>query len=322
MDVMNITQLSTHTGIDVDTLTSYRDHWLLYLPAIRLGQTIGFLPEAADVMHVIHTLTQSGASTEVIAEDLAERYPVSVVASQPIATPPSAASVAPASPVSGLLLDVDARYRSLVSELGQVREDLGKTASEERALHIQQLITGVARSTRKQLEPISTMSAELVQIRQAVGILASRVERQHTASLQTRSDLASTIDSLAANLPAQAPGITNELNAVRLELAELRSSLPEPTSSATAQLHHLTADITSLKDQISDLRRERGQMISLMSALQDNLAQLHIELADARTRTQQPPTLHVVDIVPQTGDLVEAGTGGLRTPRRLGHQTR
>src|SRR3954453_10095830 len=146
MDVMTLSQLVDQTAIDPQTLVTYRDRYLLYLPVIRVGQAVGFLPEAVDVIRHIHVQTNAGLDGDAIEADLAERYPVSVIASQPIASAeakPGAGSMA-VSPVSGLLQDVDHKYQALTNELSQIREDLGKTASEERALQIQQMITGVA----------------------------------------------------------------------------------------------------------------------------------------------------------------------------------
>ena len=325
MDVMTLTHLANQTGISAEQLIAYRDRYLLYLPVIRIGETIGFLPEAGAVFALIHAESERGATPDEIQTELGERYPVAVIASQPIDTPMAGGGP---SPVSGLLQDVDNRYRGLATELTQIREDLGKTASEQRVLQIQQALTGIANGTNKRLEPVAAMASELVQIRQAIGILAQRVDRQHTSTLHDRDDLTASLDSLVARLPEQAPGITDELNAMRLELAHLRSSLPEPEPVAAQQMASLTTDIASLKGQISDLRRERGQMISLMSALQDNLAQLHIELADARHRPVSVPTAHAtlemvsigMDVGLEMDD--EIGTGGLRTPRRLGHQGR
>jgi predicted nucleic acid-binding Zn-ribbon protein len=328
MDVMTLSQLVDQTAIDPQTLVTYRDRYLLYLPVIRVGQAVGFLPEAVDVIRHIHVQTNAGLDGDAIEADLAERYPVSVIASQPIASAeakPGAGSMA-VSPVSGLLQDVDHKYQALTNELSQIREDLGKTASEERALQIQQMITGVARTTNKHLEPIAS---ELAQIRQAVGVLAARVERQHTATLRDRTDLSSTIDTLTARLPEYQPGITDELNAVRHELAGLRSAIPAVETEVAPEMQQLAADVTSLREQIGELRRDRGHMVGLMSALQDNLAQLYIELADAR-QTRITPT-PIESVFPMIGADVEpfdpepipaTGTDGLRTPRRLDYPNR
>jgi DNA repair exonuclease SbcCD ATPase subunit len=328
MDVMTLAQLGEKTNIDPQTLLAYRDAYLLFVPAIRVGQSVGFPAEAAEVFTSIDELTTGGKSQPEITALLIEQYPVTVIASQPITPTGVPAKQAPATPVTGLLKDVDKRYRDLNAGMSQIREELGKTASEERALQIQQMITGVASSTSKKLEPLGAISTELVQIRQAVGVLASRIDRQNASALESRSELAATIDAISNRLQQQhVPGITEELNEVRLELAELRSSLPETEPVSSSQLEQLTGDIASLKDQISDVRRERGQMISLMSALQDNLAQLHMELAEARNRSNgdYQPALHVVPMGAiggnDTHDL-DIGTGSLRTPRRLGHQGR
>jgi regulator of replication initiation timing len=324
MDVMTLAQLGEKTNLDPQTLLAYRDSYLLFVPAIRVGQSVGFPAEATEVINSIHEMTTTGKSQPEITALLIEQYPVTVIASQPIAATGNTTNQTPVTPVTGLLQDVDNRYRDLTAGLSQIREELGKTASEERALQIQQMITSVATSTSKKLEPLGAMSAELVQIRQAVGVLASRVDRQNTSALQSRSDLTATIDALGTRLPQHVPGITEELNAVRLELAELRSSLPESDPAASPQLNQLAGDITSLKDQITDLRRERGQMVSLMSALQDNLAQLHMELADARHRTNTgmgyQPAMHVIPMGAHDSNDLDSGTGSLRTPRRLGHQ--
>jgi chromosome segregation ATPase len=187
------------------------------------------------------------------------------------------------------------------------------------------MITGVARKTNKHLEPIA---AELAQIRQAVGVLAQRVERQHTATLQDRTETLSSIDSLASRLPEHQPGITEELNAVRRELAGLRSSLPEGESAPAPEIQQLASDMHVLRNQIGDLRRDRSQMVSLMSALQDNLAQLYIELADARQTRTAPVSIESIpminaDLMPFDHEPVAStGTDGLRTPRRLGHPNR
>src|SRR6188768_4126134 len=114
MDVMTLSQLADLTEIDPSTLAGYRDSYLLYLPVIRVGQAVGFLPEAADVVRHIHAQTTAGLTVLAIELDLSERYPVSVIASQPIASAqanPGSGSQA-AAPISGLLQDVDHKYQS------------------------------------------------------------------------------------------------------------------------------------------------------------------------------------------------------------------
>lgn len=321
MDVMTLAQLGEKTNLDPQTVLAYRDAWFLFIPAIRVGGSIGFPAEATEVISTIHALKSSGQSDAAITAALEEQYPVTVIASQPIANPGSMSNPATSTPVTGLLQDVDDRYRSLNTELNQIREDLGKTASEERAIQIQQLLTGVAASTSRKLEPLGAMQTELTQIRQAIGVLAGRIDRQQATVTSDRAEMSATIDALRDRLPDQAPGITGELNAVRLELAELRASLPDGESQPS--LRTMTGDLGTIREQLTDLHRERRQMITLLSALQDNLAQLHIELADARQQARTPapahPLLEMVSVGAGFGES-ETDTGSLRTPRRLGHQ--
>ena len=291
MDVMTLAQLGEKTNLDPQTVLAYRDAWLLFIPAIRVGGSIGFPAEATEVISTIHALKSSGQSDAAITAALEEQYPVTVIASQPIANSSPMTNAATSTPVTGLLQDVDAGYRSLNTELNQIREDLGKTASEQRAIQIQQLLTGVAANTSRTLEPLGVMQTELTQIRQAIGMLAGRIDRQQATVTSDRAELAATIDALRERLPTQAPGITGELGTIR--------------------------------EQLTDLHKERRYMITLLSALQDNLAQLHIELADARQQASIPapahPLLEMVAVGAGFGES-EHETGSLRTPRRLGHQ--
>jgi len=291
MDVMTLAQLGEKTNLDPQTVLAYRDAWLLFIPAIRVGGSIGFPAEATEVISTIHALKSSGQSDAAITAALEEQYPVTVIASQPIANSSPMTNAATSTPVTGLLQDVDAGYRSLNTELNQIREDLGKTASEQRAIQIQQLLTGVAANTSRTLEPLGVMQTELTQIRQAIGMLAGRIDRQQATVTSDRAELAATIDALRERLPTQAPGITGELGTIR--------------------------------EQLTDLHKERRYMITLLSALQDNLAQLHIELADARQQASIPapahPLLEMVAVGAGFGEI-EHETGSLRTPRRLGHQ--
>ena len=338
MEMMTLTQLSQHTNLAPQTLCEYRDDYILYIPAVRVGQTIGFPSEAAPVMKTIHDLTTQGHSRLEVTAELEKSYPITVIAAQPIAKDQQLPADMPG--VTGLLRDVDSRYAILNGELSQIREELGKTASEQRAIQIQQMITGAATSMNNRLEPLNSMTSELTQIRQAVGILASRVERQGTTALQDRTDITTSIEELAHRLPTTVPGITDELNAVRLEIADLRTAMAsaQPTARENDSLLHISAEIGTLKEQLTDLRRERGQMVSLMSALQDNLAQLHIELADARFRPAptplqdqpMPPMLTIpapVSAAPYTNGngtgsigTADLGDTAMRRPRRLGHQ--
>jgi hypothetical protein len=321
MDVMTLAQLGEKTNLDPQTVLAYRDAWLLFIPAIRVGGSVAFPAEATEVISTIHALKNSGQSDTAITAALEEQYPVTVIASQPIANPGPMTNSATSTPVTGLLQDVDAGYRSLNTELNQIREDLGKTASEQRAIQIQQLLTGVAASTSRTLEPLGVMQTELTQIRQVIGMLAGRIDHQQAAVTSDRAELAVMIDALRDRLPDQAPGITGELNAVRLELAELRASLPGGESQPA--LRTMTGELGTIREQLTDLHKERRHMITLLSALQDNLAQLQIELADARQQARIPAPAHsLLEMVAAGAGFsgIEHETGSLRTPRRLGHQ--
>src|SRR3954447_25048921 len=99
MDVMTLAQLGEKTNIDPQTLLAYRDAYLLFVPAIRVGQSVGFPAEAAEVFTSIDELTTGGKSQPEITALLIEQYPVTVIASQPITPTGVPAKQAPATPV-------------------------------------------------------------------------------------------------------------------------------------------------------------------------------------------------------------------------------
>ena len=239
--------------------------------------------------------------------------------------------------ITGLLKDVDGRYTALHEELALLREEMTRNATDQRLQQLQQSLTSATTATFHHFDALGSVPTDLVQIKQAIGVLASRIDRTATMTQQDHQTLTTALDSLGAQLAASTSLPTAGLAAIKAEVAEIRHALTNQQLLGSGGVtDELRSEMDALKQQIAELRNERGQMVSLMSALQDNLVQLHMELADARQRpAQQQPSRNGhngshLKAVPAQGSSDDSGehepeqqtgTANLRTPRRLGHIT-
>lgn len=328
MEMLTLTQLAQLTDLAPPTVRRYLDDFILYVPSVRVEGNVGFPTEAVNAIRTIHGLTQAGQSHTEITAHLETMYPITVITSQPLGEGQELPPLVPT--ISALLQDVDNRYRAVHSVLSTMQDDLSRMPTEQRVQQIQQLITSTATTTFHHFDALDSVPADLVQIKQAIGVLATRLDRSASSSREELQGLATALEMLSAQLSASATLPTSALAAIRAEVSEVRQvmGLRIIEASATAA-DTLRPELDTLKKQIAEIRQERGQMLSLMAALQDNLVQLHMELADARQQAQTaaqasstsaPPRLTAVPSVSDP-ESEETGTDKLRTPRRLGHIT-
>lgn len=332
MEMLTLTQLAQLTDLAPPTVRRYLDDYILYVPSVRVEGNVGFPSEAVTAIRTIHGLTEAGHSHTEITAHLETMYPITVITSQPLGEGKELPPLVPT--ISALLQDVDERYRALFSILAAVQGDLAHLPTEQRIQQIQQLITSTATTTFHHFDSLATVPADLVQIKQALGVLATRMERSTTANKAEQQSLATSIETLSAQVTASSTLPTSALSAIRAEVNELRQIAGVQVIEASeASATILRPELDSLKQQIAEMRQERGRMFSLMTALQDHLVQLHMELADARQATQSArqtaptpphgaPHLTAIPQPIETGvEPFEAGSDKLRTPRRLGHIT-
>jgi hypothetical protein len=333
MEMLTFTQLAQLTDLAPPTVRRYLDDYILYVPSVRIEGNFGFPAEAVAAIRTIHGLTDAGHSHTEITHHLESLYPITVITSQPLGEGQDLPPLVPT--ISALLQDVDERYRVVHTLLAEMRNDLGKLPTEQRIQQVQQLITSTATTTFHHFDALDTVPSDLVQIKQAIGVLATRLERATSRSREDQQALTFQIETLAAQITASATLPTTALAAIRAEVSEVRQTVGIHAIGAGATTADvLRPELDGLKLQIAELRQERGQMLSLMAALQDNLVQLHMELADARqtTKPSKPSgsssavngASHL-KAVPQPADAEadddESATDKLRTPRRLGHIT-
>ena len=278
MDMMTITQLAQQTDLAPPTIRRYLDDFILYVPSVRVDNTIGFPPEAVTVIETIHGLTERGHSHSEIVARLEETYPITVISSQPLAEGQSIPSSIPA--ITGLLQAVDDRYLALVREISQIRFDL---------------------DTYTETGPLAHVPAELGQIRQVISMLARRVAEVHAAG-------------------------DPEIAELRQDVAELRALVQERMTSASSPevLGSLRNEIGLLKLQIAELQSERGQLVSLIAALQETLVDLRHDRLPVLAGNLPTPLFSLggpssAGVTPQRATEPNPRSG--RTPRRLGHTT-
>ena len=154
--------------------------------------------------------------------------------------------------------------------------------------------------------PLAHVPSELAQIRQVISMLAKRVA-----------------DTRAAASP--------ELSALHLELAELRAAVQDQWTSAPSldTIAALKNEVALLKQQLTELRHERGQVLALMTNLQDTLQQLREERMEGLgAMSSVPAPTHLFSLGssatsghPNQRGAAESTNPGRRTPRRLGHST-
>jgi DNA-binding transcriptional MerR regulator len=331
MDIMTLTQLAQLTDLAPPTVRRYLDDYILYVPSVRVEGTVGFPAEAVEVVAFIHRLTEAGHSHTEITGQLEARYPVTVISSQALADGESLPPVLPT--IAGLLRDVDDRYLAVHAQLINLQTELSRMASDQRAQQLQQLVTSTATTTFRHFDTLSSVPADLTQIKQAIGVLATRLERSTTASQQERQALSAAVDGLAAQVSASSSLPTAGLAAIKAEVSEIRHTVTAQAMQAeTATVEAIRPELDVLTAQITEMRQERAQMVSLMSALQDNLVQMHMELAALREQASLnghhvSPNGHGTSnliTMPQQHERTDEkreGTDKLRTPRRLGHIT-
>jgi DNA-binding transcriptional MerR regulator len=154
--------------------------------------------------------------------------------------------------------------------------------------------------------PLAHVPSELAQIRQVISMLAKRV-----------ADTKSTANP--------------ELSALHLELAELRAAVQDNWASAPSldMIPSLKNEVALLKQQLTELRNERGQVLALMTNLQDTIQQLREERMEGFVAMSSGPAptqlFSLGNSAPSSHTnqraAAEPTNSGRRTPRRLGHTT-
>jgi hypothetical protein len=154
--------------------------------------------------------------------------------------------------------------------------------------------------------PLAHVPAELAQVRQVISMLAKRVA-----------------DSRSTANP--------DLAAMHLEIAELRAAVQDHWASSPSldTIASLKNEVALLKQQLAEMRNERGQLLALMTNVQDTLQQLHHDQVDGLGAISSVATpthlfsLGAATMSPSTGSRssAEPSSPGSRTPRRLGHTT-
>jgi DNA-binding transcriptional MerR regulator len=278
MDMMTITQLAQQTDLAPPTVRRYLDDFILYVPSVRVDNTIGFPPEAVTVIRTIHGLTEQGHSHSEIISRLEATYPITVISAQPLDEGQSLPSAIPA--IKSLLQTVDHRYGALVHELTRLRSEMDAYAETSQLVHV---------------------PAELGQIRQVINMLARRVA-----------------ETTATANP--------EIAELRQDVAELRALVEDRWVSDPSPevLGSLKSEIALLKRQIAELQSERGQLVTLIGALQETLGDLRQDRHPAPAGN--PPT----PLFSLGGQPISAGAAQrtakeppapAQTRRRLGHTT-
>jgi len=277
MDMMTITQLAQQTDLAPPTVRRYLDDFILYVPSVRVDNTIGFPPEAVTVIRTIHGLTEQGHSHSEIISRLEATYPITVISAQPLDEGQSLPSAIPA--IKSLLQTVDHRYGALVHELTRLRSEMDAYAETSQLVHV---------------------PAELGQIRQVINMLARRV----------------------AEVTATA---NPEIAELRQDVAELRALVEDRwvSDSSPEVLGSLKSEIALLKRQIAELQSERGQLVTLISALQETLIDLR---QDRHLPTGNLPTpLFSLGGQPISANAAQRAAkeppAPAQTRRRLGHTT-
>ena len=283
MDMMTLTQLAQHTDLAPPTIRRYLDDFILYVPSVRVDNTIGFPPEAAEVITMIHALAERGLSHSEILSTLDETYPITVISAQPLEEGQSLPSAIPA--ITSLLRAVDDRYGALVAEMTEIRSDVDSC-----------ILSG----------PLAHVPSELAQIRQVISMLAKRVADASTATdpeisalrLELAELRAAVRDSLSSGSSPDAVGsLRNEIVQLKHQVAELRNE--------RAQMLNLMA---GLQDTLAQIRLER---IEVPGSLPAGAAPTPIFSLGG-----QPVTASSGQ---RSGS--ETASSPSRTPRRLGHST-
>jgi DNA-binding transcriptional MerR regulator len=279
MDMMTITQLAQQTDLAPPTVRRYLDDFILYVPSVRVDNTIGFPPEAVTVIRTIHGLIEQGLSHSEIISRLEATYPITVISAQPLDEGQSLPSAIPA--IKSLLQTVDHRYGALVHELARLRSEMDAYAETNQLVHV---------------------PAELGQIRQVINMLARRVA-----------------DVTAGSNP--------EIAELRQDVAELRALVEDRwvSDSSPEVLGSLKTEIALLKRQIAEMQSERGQLVTLISALQETLGDIRQDRHHAATANLPTPLVSLGTQPPSAAGpqrtAPEPSPRSGRVPRRLGHTT-
>jgi DNA-binding transcriptional MerR regulator len=325
MDMLTLAQLAEQSGLAPAQLRVYRDTYLMFIPTVRVGQLIGYPSDAITVISQIHHLTGCGLEPDEITAELERQYPVTVISAQPLGEGEPGLSPLPA--MTSLLREVNERYAGVRDEIAQLRQGLEGAATEERTLQIQASVSGIASTTAAQIAPLAMIPSELGQIRQAISLLATRVDRTGSAALAYDSQLTSTLEAFGSNLSS----LKHEVAQLRAE----RAGSPQPLAVGSELL---AEDVASLTLEVTELRSERLQMMQVMSDLQRQLAIVHRTVTELPLAPPPAANGHghgaVVTLANHAGAKAantngngqhptgNSGPGDLRTPRRLGHQIR
>lgn len=233
MDMMTLTQLAQHTDLAPPTIRRYLDDFILYVPSVRVDNTIGFPPEAIEVITMIHTLVERGHSHNEILSRLEETYPITVISAQPLEDGQSIPSAMPA--ITSLLRAVDDRYSALVAELTEIRSDVDSY-----------VLSG----------PLAHVPSELAQVRQVISMLAKRVAEASTATDPEISALRLEIAELRAAVRDSMTSASSrdDDGLLRHEIAQLKHQVAELRSERVQML----ALMSGLQDTLAQIRLDRS----------------------------------------------------------------
>lgn len=314
MELLDIAGVAGRANLPESLTRYYRDRFILFVPAIRVGKVLFHPPEAVDVVKTINQLAARGNSATEIEDFLQRVFPVCVITSRDIDQAADALGAQHA--LQTIASALDERGARIEAEVAALRSQIERRGTGP--LAVRPMTDPPAPA------PVATelLLAGLEEIHAKIGTLASReqlewigdvVSAALPATPAVRSDarhgemLAQVLEALDRPLPDDQP--------LREEVARLSASVAksaEQTQQLERQLRALVTAEHALaeteRSAADDLRRELSSLHEtlkardaelmkgfrgLVLAVRAELAELRSavgELSERNVRTEPEPT--------------------------------
>jgi DNA-binding transcriptional MerR regulator len=210
MELLDLPALADHAGLTVEQTQRYHEQFFFFVPAARVGGTLRFLPDAIEVLRLIHDHAERGATPGGIAEALEAAYPVTILASLPTELAPSDEASIVAS----------AHALTHPTHVPGAEEGNGVSATQESptvATALAEIRAGQA-ALRAEVAALAGLHTDLAELR-------AKVEERPAGADET-------LQRIIAMLPQALQQLHGELLAIRAEVERSSAHAPARPSAA------------------------------------------------------------------------------------------
>lgn len=273
MEHLDLTTLADRAGVPLEAARRYRDAYVLFIPAIRVGRTIGFPVEAVEVIRFIAEREAAGDDPWTLQAALEATYPVTVLSAQPIA-PGDLAS--PHTAVLELLRGVDARYAALAAQVAGLAEAVAETVAGRPAEELAELRTMLA-TAQATLDGAGAAAQAAAAAQQAsqTAIVDALAEQSRQRTVDQATILRAVNDLAAAHVAEQERSTAAHHALTTAQAGLAASTYAEHQALLTAIAAMVTSTHTEHRAILTAIDRQNGEL----AAIREQQAHLQTGLA-------------------------------------------